>query len=91
MSAAFTLSAQSWPKVERTAAEWVARFEILAASRWHVDGFDRDAARRWAFVAVLVEWVEQHPDVNLLPSCQADSIARMALAELGVVDPRGAR
>lgn len=76
---------------DRTAAQWRARFELLAASRWHVDGFDRGVARAWAYYETLVEWTAAHPDVDALPSCQAEPMAVMALAEIGVVDPRGAR
>jgi hypothetical protein len=74
---------------DRTAAQWRARFEILAASRMFVEGYERNAARSWAYYDVLVEWTEQHPDVDALPNSQAEPIARMALAEIGIFEPKG--
>lgn len=71
-----------------TAAQWRARFERFTAERLFVEGYERNAARSWAYYKVLVEWTAAHPDVDLLPSCQAEPIARMALAELGIFDPR---
>jgi hypothetical protein len=77
---------------DRTAAQWRARFELLAAERMFVEYYTRDAARRCAYVETLAEWTELHPDVDALPNSQAEPIARMALAELGIFDPRvGAR
>ena len=74
---------------DRSAAEWRARFELLAATRWHVEGYERDAARRWAYLELLCEWVESQPSVNALPSAEAEPIAVAALETLGICAPRG--
>lgn len=73
---------------DRTAGQWRARFELLAAEHMFVEGYQREAARSWAYIELLAEWTAAHRDVDLLPSCQAEPIARMALAELGIFDPR---
>jgi hypothetical protein len=75
-------------RADRTAAQWRARFERLAAEQLFLEGYDRDDARRWAYLEVLVEWTLAHPDVDALPSCQAELVARMALSEMGIFDPR---
>jgi hypothetical protein len=73
---------------ERTAAAWHARLELLAAERQHVDGWPREDARRWAYVEVLAEWTEAHPEVDASPSAEAKPIAVAALAARGIPDPR---
>lgn len=71
----------------RTAEQWRARLEVLAAEKWHIDEWPRERARSWAYIEVLVEWTEAHPDVDVLPNAQAEAVARSAMAELGIVDP----
>ena len=87
-AAAFALTGDPSPRITRTPAEWRVRFELLAASRWHVDGYQRDAARSWAYYELLAEWAEQDAHASTMPSSEAEPIARAALAELGVVEPR---
>lgn len=72
--------------IARTAAEWRARFERLAAEQMFVEGYEQTAARRRAFYEVLVDWVAKHPDVDVLPNSQAEPIAVMALAEIGIFE-----
>ena len=74
---------------ERTAAQWRVAFELLAASRWHVGGYDRDAARRWAAYETLAIWTDQDATASMLPSSEAEPLARAALEALGVFEPRG--
>ena len=73
------------------AQRWRARLEVLAAERRLVDGWTRDRAREWAYHEVLVEWIDQHHDVAMLSSIQAEPIVRAALAELGIVEPTASR
>ena len=87
-AAAFALTGDPSPRITRTPAEWRVRFELLAASRWHVDGYQRDAARRWAYYELLAEWTEQDATASTMPSSEAEPIARAALEALGVVQPR---
>lgn len=72
----------------RSAAQWRVRFELLAAERWHVDGYERDVARRRAFIDLAVEWTLAHPEVDALPSCEAEPIAVAALEVLGIREPK---
>jgi hypothetical protein len=51
-------------------------------------GYTRPAAESRAFVELAVEWTFAHPEVDALPSWQAEPIARMALSELGILDPQ---
>lgn len=68
-------------------ADWRALYDERAGILEFEGGMARAQAEAQAFVEVCVEWVSAHPDVDSLPSAQAEPIAVAALARLGIADP----
>ena len=66
------------------ASAWRARYEARSGVLEYVGGPTRVAAASHAFVELGVEWTFAHPEVDALPSAQADPIAVAALEALGV-------
>jgi hypothetical protein len=63
------------------------RASLASDARDGADAKMRPLTER-AYLDALVDWVEASPQLNALPSAEAEPIARGALAELGILDPR---
>ncbi len=46
-----------------------------------------ERAERAAFLEVAVQWVEAHPEIDVLPSAEAWPLAVEALAAFGIEEP----
>jgi len=68
--------------------DWRGEYEERAAVLEFEAALPRAQAEERAFIEIAVSWCMAHPELDARPSLEAEPIAVVALAEMGVFDPR---